>query len=64
VLCDKLSFTRFEPSGWTGNEQLDYAKSIMDYIFRWLEFLSGTQLPLFTTTVATSENVRNENSCR
>ena len=26
--------TRFEPSGWTGNEQIGYAKSIMDYIFR------------------------------
>ena len=27
---------RFEPSGWTGNPQIPYAKSIMDYIFRWL----------------------------
>ena len=25
VLCDKLSHTRFEPSGWTGNEELGYA---------------------------------------
>ena len=43
VLVGKLSHTRFEPSGWTGNEQLGYAKSIMDYIFRWLElrFLSS-----------------------
>jgi ribonucleoside-diphosphate reductase alpha chain len=32
VLCDKLSHTRFEPSGWTGNEELGYAKSIMDYV--------------------------------
>jgi ribonucleoside-diphosphate reductase alpha chain len=50
VLCDKLSHTRFEPSGWTGNEELGYAKSIMDYLFRWMElrFLSGKQLPLFT----------------
>jgi ribonucleoside-diphosphate reductase alpha chain len=49
VLCDKLSHTRFEPSGWTGNAELGYAKSIMDYIFRWLElrFLSGAQLRLF-----------------
>jgi ribonucleoside-diphosphate reductase alpha chain len=56
VLVGKLSHTRFEPSGWTGNEQLGYAKSIMDYIFRWVElrFLSGTQLPLFVTTAATS----------
>jgi len=27
VLCDKLSHTRFEPSGWTGNEELGYAKT-------------------------------------
>jgi ribonucleoside-diphosphate reductase alpha chain len=49
VLCDKLSHTRFEPSGWTGNSELGYAKSIMDYLFRWIEqrFLSGKQLPLF-----------------
>jgi hypothetical protein len=30
----------------------------MDYLFRWLElrFLTGTQLPLFVTTVAASAN--------
>jgi len=49
VLCEKFAHTRFEPSGWTGNEQIGYAKSLMDYIFRWinLRFLSGTQLSLF-----------------
>jgi ribonucleoside-diphosphate reductase alpha chain len=49
VLSEKFAHTRFEPSGWTGNEQIGYAKSIMDYIFRWLQirFLSGTQLSLF-----------------
>jgi len=49
VLCEKFAHTRFEPSGWTGNEQIGYAKSLMDYIFRWLQlrFLSGTQLTLF-----------------
>jgi ribonucleoside-diphosphate reductase alpha chain len=32
------------------NEELGYAKSIMDYLFRWMELrlLSGKQLPLFT----------------
>jgi ribonucleoside-diphosphate reductase alpha chain len=56
VLVGKLSHARFEPSGWTGNQELGYAKSIMDYHFRWLElrFLSGTQLLLFVTTAATS----------
>jgi len=33
---DKFSHVRFEPSGWTGNPQVPYAKSIMDYIFRWM----------------------------
>jgi ribonucleoside-diphosphate reductase alpha chain len=49
VLCDKLSHTRFEPSGWTGNAEIGYAKSSMDYIFRWLELrlLAGEQLPPF-----------------
>jgi hypothetical protein len=37
VLCGKLSHMRFEPSGWSGNPQIGYAKSIMDYLFRWLE---------------------------
>ena len=51
VLCEKFAHTRFEPSGWTGNEQIGYAKSLMDYIFRWLNlrFLSGTQLSLFSS---------------
>ena len=49
VLCEKFAHTRFEPSGWTGNEQIGYAKSLMDYIFRWLNlrFLSGEQMTLF-----------------
>ena len=33
---DKFSHVRFEPSGWTNNPQVKYAKSIMDYIFRWM----------------------------
>jgi ribonucleoside-diphosphate reductase alpha chain len=36
VLCDKLSHTRFEPSGVTGNPEIPIAKSITDYLFRWL----------------------------
>jgi ribonucleoside-diphosphate reductase alpha chain len=49
VLCGKMAYTRFEPSGWTGNEKMGYAQSIMDYIGRWLQFrfLEGEQLPLF-----------------
>jgi len=36
VLVDKFSHTRFEPSGFTGNREIPIAKSITDYIFRWL----------------------------
>jgi len=32
VLCDKLSHMRFEPSGWSGNPKIGYAKSLMDYV--------------------------------
>jgi ribonucleoside-diphosphate reductase alpha chain len=42
VLCNKFTHSRFEPSGFTNNPRIPYAKSIMDYIFRWLamKFLS------------------------
>jgi ribonucleoside-diphosphate reductase alpha chain len=42
TLVSKFSHTRFEPSGFTNNPQIPIAKSIMDYIFRWLasKFLS------------------------
>ena len=36
VLVDKFSHMRFEPSGFTKNPDIPMAKSIMDYIFRWL----------------------------
>lgn len=36
VLTNKFSHMRFEPSGFTGNKQIPIAKSIIDYIFRWL----------------------------
>ena len=32
VLCDKFSHTRFEPSGWSGNPKIGYAKSLEDYV--------------------------------
>ena len=32
VLCDKFSHTRFEPSGWSGDPKIGYAKSLMDYV--------------------------------
>ena len=49
LLCEKFAHTRFEPSGWSGNPDIGFAKSIMDYIFRWLHlrFLTGQQQMLF-----------------
>ncbi len=37
VLCRKFIHTRFEPNGFTNNPNIPMAKSILDYIFRWLE---------------------------
>ena len=37
TICDKISHTRFEPSGFTGNPEIPIAKSILDYVGRWLE---------------------------
>ncbi len=36
VLVDKFSHARYEPSGFTNNPDIPIAKSISDYIFRWL----------------------------
>jgi ribonucleoside-diphosphate reductase alpha chain len=43
ALVEKFSHVRFEPSGFTKNPEVPYAKSITDYIFRWLaaKFLSA-----------------------
>ncbi|MBV8445188.1 MAG: vitamin B12-dependent ribonucleotide reductase, partial [Candidatus Dormibacteraeota bacterium] len=36
ALIDKFSHSRFEPQGFTKNPEIPIAKSVMDYIFRWL----------------------------
>jgi len=43
ALVDKFSHVRFEPSGMTRNPEIRFAKSIVDYIFRWMasKFLSA-----------------------
>ena len=45
TLVDKFAHTRFEPSGYTNHPEIRFAKSIMDYIFRWLgsKFLMPAQ---------------------
>jgi ribonucleoside-diphosphate reductase alpha chain len=46
-LVDKFTHVRFEPSGFTGNPEIPIAKSIVDYVFRWLaqRYLPEEQRP-------------------
>ncbi len=43
VLVNKFIHSRFEPAGYTQNEDIRFAKSLVDYIFRWLglHFVEG-----------------------
>jgi ribonucleoside-diphosphate reductase alpha chain len=41
VLINKFSHARFEPSGFTSNAEIPIAKSVMDYIFRWMDLKFG-----------------------
>jgi ribonucleoside-diphosphate reductase alpha chain len=58
-LVDKFSHVRFEPAGMTKNPEVRFAKSIVDYIFRWMavkflspeaQFRAGVNMPEVTTT--------------
>ena len=58
IICEKFAHTHFEPSGWTNNPDIGFAKSIMDYIFRWLQLrFTGQQQLLF-------ENLRPKSSAQ
>lgn len=48
LFCDKFSHSRFEPSGFTNNQDIPMASSLMDYIFRWLamQHLETDQHPI------------------
>ena len=35
-LVNKFAHVRFEPAGFTGNDEIPIAKSIVDYVFRWM----------------------------
>lgn len=41
-LVEKFKYMRFAPNGYTNNKKIPLAKSVVDYIFQWLEmkFLS------------------------
>src|SRR6266581_4736305 len=57
ALVDKLTNTRFEPSGFTENQSIRYSSSVLDYIARWLggKFLSSEYLK--PTSVLNEEEV-------
>jgi ribonucleoside-diphosphate reductase alpha chain len=57
TLVDKFSHTRFEPSGFTNNKDIPFAKSIADYVFRYLgsRFLQG-EVPVPDEQEAQSED--------
>ena len=52
ALVDKFVNSRFEPSGYTGNPNIRYAKSVVDYIGRWLgaKFISPDYLDIDATS--------------
>ncbi len=52
VLVNKFSHARFEPSGFTSNRQIPIAKSVMDYIFRWMDLKFGEHLGDADGTIA------------
>ena len=37
VFSEKFKYMRFEPDGFTGDEEISYAASVVDYIFKWLD---------------------------
>src|SRR5271165_6093247 len=63
VMCSKFTHVRFEPSGWSGNPKIGYAKSIVDYVFRWLErkFITGDQGELFKALPMSIQPARDAN---
>lgn len=61
VLVNKFAHTRFEPSGFTSNPQIRVAKSIVDYVFRWLalKFLPSKDWEKIGINHSPSENGQN-----
>ena len=58
VLVNKFIHSRFEPSGYTHNENIRFATSIVDYIFRWLgnNFVEGFRQEEISATASESDD--------
>ena len=61
ALVDKFSHTRFEPAGFTNNREIPIAKSVMDYVFRYLgnRYLQEPEVADEQETVAESSGLAN-----
>ena len=61
-LVQKFTHVRFEPSGFTGNPDIPIAKSIVDYVFRWLaqEFLPQEEQPAQPAAAASGVELETE----
>jgi ribonucleoside-diphosphate reductase alpha chain len=62
AITDKLVGMKFEPSGYTGNKEIHYAKSILDYVGRYLggKFISPDYLDLGPTDASISSDKGSE----
>ena len=65
-LVDKFTHVRFEPSGFTGNPDIPIAKSIIDYVFRWLalQFLPSEEQPIKSTEPVNGSEIEPEGEAR
>jgi ribonucleoside-diphosphate reductase alpha chain len=59
-LAEKFEHTRFEPSGFTKNPDIPMAKSIVDYIFRWIHLQFGEKQAELPFEITRRESVDGE----
>ncbi|MBT7351132.1 MAG: vitamin B12-dependent ribonucleotide reductase, partial [Phycisphaerae bacterium] len=65
-LVTKFAHQRFEPQGMTTNADIPFAKSLVDYIFRWMgmEFVEGYREANAPARPATSTAIKEDASCK
>jgi ribonucleoside-diphosphate reductase alpha chain len=65
-LVTKFAHQRFEPQGMTTNADIPFAKSLVDYIFRWMgmEFVEGYREANAPARPATTTALKEDASCK
>ncbi|MDP6987319.1 MAG: vitamin B12-dependent ribonucleotide reductase, partial [Phycisphaerales bacterium] len=65
-LVTKFAHQRFEPQGMTTNNDIPFAKSLVDYIFRWMgmEFIDGYREANAPARPATPTAIKEDASCK